>query len=270
MHIEFKKLMQCKQAHEYAQIKCKQKRFMSLLPLHVCFSFVQEFWSIIFSFNVAPLSMSILISPPWNISFVVQLIPWSYLCSNFSSFVINFHKRYVIPIKSLDTIWKSVHLIVTKDCIGIDGWGLNLVFLMDITICVWMTLLELLLRYHIGSLTLIPFGGALPLCHSMGHSLVNLVGEGTCFAWWSLKVEDHLWNHLLVWYIPYVQMWYHFKYLVRYHMGFFIQLRSSSIEPLVCYLEHLLSSSWVPFVGYQLKKHLSLDIHLHCCLDLVL
>jgi len=94
--------------------------------------------------NVAPLSMSIFYLTPLKhifcsptypmiisyillsnlshdhiISFVVQLIPWSYLCSNFSPFVINFHKRYVIPIKSLDTNWKGVHLIVTKDCI----WG---------------------------------------------------------------------------------------------------------------------------------------------------
>ena len=38
MHIEFEKLMQCKQAHEYAHIKCNQSKFMSLLPLLVCFS----------------------------------------------------------------------------------------------------------------------------------------------------------------------------------------------------------------------------------------
>ena len=112
--------MQCKQAHEYAQIKCKQTRFMSLLPLLVCFSFVQEFWFVIlYLLMLLPCPCPSFISPPWNISFVVQLIPWSYLCSNFSPFVINFHKRYVIPIKSLDTNWKGVHLIVTKDCI----WG---------------------------------------------------------------------------------------------------------------------------------------------------
>jgi len=179
--------MQTINVHELAPPTCVLLMFknfdpswsiLMLLPLYTCPS---------------------LISPPWNISFVVQLIPWSYLCSNFSLFVINFLKGCVIPIKSLDTNRKSVNLIVTKDCIGIDGWGLNLVFLMDITICVGMTLIELLLRYHIGSLTLIPFSGALPLCHSMGHSLVNLVCEGTFFAWWSLKVEDHLWNHLLEW-----------------------------------------------------------------------
>ena len=30
--------MLCKQAHEYAHIKCNQSKFMSLLPLLVCFS----------------------------------------------------------------------------------------------------------------------------------------------------------------------------------------------------------------------------------------
>ena len=37
MHIEFKNL-QCKQAHDYAHIKCNQSKFMSLLPIFVCFS----------------------------------------------------------------------------------------------------------------------------------------------------------------------------------------------------------------------------------------
>ena len=119
--------MQCKQAHEYAHIKCKQSMFMSLLPLLVCFPCPRLLIQL-FCLMLLPCPCPSLISPPWNISFVVQLIPWSYLCSNFSPFVISFHKRYVIPIKSLDTNWKSVNLIVTKDCIGIDGWGLNLVF----------------------------------------------------------------------------------------------------------------------------------------------
>ena len=38
MHIKIKKFMQCKQAHDYAHIKCNQSKFMSLLPLLVCFS----------------------------------------------------------------------------------------------------------------------------------------------------------------------------------------------------------------------------------------
>ena len=68
----------------------------------------------------------------------------------------------VIPIKSIETNWKSMHLIVTKDCFRVDGWSLNLAFVIDVTICVGMTLLELLLRYNIGSLSFIPFGGAPP------------------------------------------------------------------------------------------------------------
>ena len=180
-----KNQMQTNKVHQLAPPTCVLYFCPRILIHHLFFSVASSL----------SMSMQLLIFS----SFVVQLLPWSYLCSKFSPFVINFHKRYVIPIKSLDINWKSVNLIVTKDCIGIDGWGLNLVFFMDITICVGMTLLELLLRYHIWSLTLIPFGGALPLCHIMGHSIVNLFGEGTFFAWWSLKVEDHLWNHLLVW-----------------------------------------------------------------------
>lgn len=199
MHIEFKNLCNASKHMNMHKSNANNQCSWACSP-YLCASLLSKnFDPSSFLLMLLPCPCPSLISPLWNISFVVQLIPWSYLCSNFSPFVINFHKRYVIPIKSLDTNWKSVNLIVTKDCIGIDGWGLNLAFFMDITICVGMTLLELLLRYHIGSLTLIPFGGALPLCHSMGHSLVNLVGEGTFFAWWSLKVEDHLWNHLLVW-----------------------------------------------------------------------
>ena len=116
--------MQCKQAYEYAHIKCKQSMFMSLLPLLVCFPCPRLLIQL-FSLMLLPLYPC-----PCNFpSFVVQFLPWSYLCSNFSPFVINFYRRYVIPIESLDTNWKSVNLIVTKDCIGIDGWGLNIAFL---------------------------------------------------------------------------------------------------------------------------------------------
>ena len=219
MHIEFKTYamqastwvctnqMQTINVHELAPPTCVLLIFKNfylsfssmLLPLGPCPYNFPSFVAFNFSLMIIYLSQL-----NHDHIFVSTFLSWSYLCSNFSPFVNNFHKGCVIPIKSLHTNWKSVNLIVTKDCIGIDGWGLNLAFLMDITICVGMTFLVLLLRYHIGSLTLIPFGGALPLCHSMGHTLVNLDGEGTCFAWWSLKVKDHLWNHLLVWYIPYV------------------------------------------------------------------
>ena len=76
--------MQCKQAHEYAHIKCNQSKSMSLLPLLACFSCPRNFDPSLF-FNVAPsLSMSMsnlyffeLISPPCTIS----ISKLSYLCT---------------------------------------------------------------------------------------------------------------------------------------------------------------------------------------------
>ena len=79
--------MQCKQAHGYAHIKCNQSKFMSLLPLLVCFSLSKNFDPSLF-FNVAPsLSMSMsnlyffeilyLISTPCTIS----ISKFSYLCT---------------------------------------------------------------------------------------------------------------------------------------------------------------------------------------------
>jgi hypothetical protein len=79
------KLMQCKQAHDYAHIKCKTTKFMSLLFLLVCFSCPRQFWSI-----------SILQCCSLLVYVQLLLLPhdvFSYLCSNFSPFVINFHKR---------------------------------------------------------------------------------------------------------------------------------------------------------------------------------
>jgi hypothetical protein len=100
----------------------------------------------------------------------------TYLCSNFSPFVINFHK-------GCTSYWcKGLHWgrwLTLEYCIfdrhHRTCWN-------DIT-CM------LLLRYHKGSLTLIPLGRAPPLCHSMGHSLDNLkllcVREHSSF-------DDHL------------------------------------------------------------------------------
>ena len=75
------------QANEYAHIKCNQSKFMSLLPLLVCFSCPRNFDPSLF-FNVAPsLSISMsnlyffellyLISPPCIIS-ISKLL---YLCT---------------------------------------------------------------------------------------------------------------------------------------------------------------------------------------------
>ena len=97
--------MQCKQAHDYAHIKCNQSKFMSLLPLFVCFS-CPRIWILLHSSMLLPLCPSSMSKSPIVIS-LSQSLP----------FVINFHKRCA----SLDT----------KGCIWVDGWHLNLAFFMD-------------------------------------------------------------------------------------------------------------------------------------------
>ena len=74
--------MQCKQAHEYAPIKCNQSKFMSLLPLFCVLLLSKNFDPSLF-FNVAPsLSMSISnlylfvsISPKAFISYLSLSLP---------------------------------------------------------------------------------------------------------------------------------------------------------------------------------------------------
>ena len=141
-------------------------------------------------FNVAPsLSMSNFYLSPWCIS---------YLCSNFSPFVINFHKRCA-------SYWyKGLHL-------GVDGWHLNLVFFMDTTTYVGMTPLVALEIPLVGSFDLDTYRWGTSQHGSSISYTWALVCEETCFTWWSLKVEDHLWNHHLVWLIPRVEVWYHVK-----------------------------------------------------------
>ena len=128
MHIEFKNLCNASKHMNMHKSNANKQGSWACSP-YLCASLLSKnFDPSSFLLMLLPCPCPSLISPPWNIYFVVQLIPWSYLCSNFSPFVINFHKRYVIPIKSLDINWKSVNLIVTKECIGIDGWGLILHF----------------------------------------------------------------------------------------------------------------------------------------------
>ena len=76
--------MQCKQAHEYAHIKCNQSKFMSLLPLLVCFSCPR-----ILIHLFSPMLLPLCPCPP-SISFVSHLFhctfspPFnqaSYLCT---------------------------------------------------------------------------------------------------------------------------------------------------------------------------------------------
>ena len=119
---------------------------------YLCASLVRKTLTLLYSSMLLPLYACPSSTSPHD--------AFSYLCSNFFPFVINFHKRCA----SFDT----------KDCIGVDGWHLNLAFFMDTTKYVGMTPLVALEIPHVGSLTLIPIGGAPPLCHSMGHPLDNL------------------------------------------------------------------------------------------------
>jgi hypothetical protein len=104
---------------------------------------------------------------------------------------------------------KGVLLIDTKGCIGVDGWHLNLAFLWTLPHIVRITPLVALEIPHVGSFwPWYQLVGHLPVCHSMGHPLdkLELLCEGTCFTWWSLKVEDHLSTHHLAWLIPRVDV----------------------------------------------------------------
>ena len=76
--------MQCEQANEYAHINCNQSSSWACSP-HLCACLVQEFWS-----------FSILQCCSLFVHVHLLLLPqdaFTYLCSNFSPFVINFHKR---------------------------------------------------------------------------------------------------------------------------------------------------------------------------------
>ena len=123
--------MQCKQAHEYAHIKCNQSKFMSLLPLLVCFS-CPRILILLHSSMLLPLCPCLTSTSPHD--------AFTYLCFNFSLFIINFYKRCA----SFDT----------KDCIGVDGWHLNLAFFMDTTTYVGMTPLVTLEIPYLGSFDL--------------------------------------------------------------------------------------------------------------------
>ena len=103
--------MQCKQAHEYAHIKCNQSKFMILLPLLVCFScpriVIHLFSSMLLSLCPCPcptsisLSFHILSLPPCTI----LISKLSYLCT------------ISPPLSSISI--KGVHIIDAKVCI----WG---------------------------------------------------------------------------------------------------------------------------------------------------
>ena len=120
--------MQCKQAYEYAHIKCNHSKFMSLLPLLVCLScpriLILFFSPMLLPLCSCPCPISCTISP--HIFHIIVFIS----LYNFSPFVINFHKRYV-------SYWCKGMLF------GVDGWDLHF----------WWTLLEYwndtTCRYHL-------------------------------------------------------------------------------------------------------------------------
>ena len=125
------KLMQYKQAHEYSHIKCNQSKFMSLLPLLVCFS----------------CSKMLILSHPSMLLplFVYVHVQPLLLCLNLSQ---SFHifLQSLPPLASISI--KGVLLIDAKACFWVDGWGLYLAFFMDITWLLEWHHLYSFLRYH--------------------------------------------------------------------------------------------------------------------------
>ena len=115
MHIKFKKFMQYKQAHDYAHIKCNQSKFMSLLPLLVCFS-CPRILIHLFSSILLPLCPSMLLPLypcpcPTSTSFLQCLPKLSYLCT------------ISPPLSSISI--KGVLLINAKICIWGRWWRLE-------------------------------------------------------------------------------------------------------------------------------------------------
>ena len=163
--------MQCKQTHEYAHIKCNQSKFMSLLPLLVCFSCLRIL-ILLHSSMLLPLFPCQTTTSPHD--------AFTYLCSNFSPFVINFHKRCA-------SYWyKGLHWsrwLTLESCIFYGQhhicWNDTSCRIFDLDTNWW---------------------GTSPYVIAWVIHLINLSSccEGTCFTWWSHKVEDHLWNHHLM------------------------------------------------------------------------
>ena len=136
--------MQCKQAHEYAHIKCNQSKFMSLLPLLVCFSCPR----ILILLNSSMLLPLCPCPCPTSTSLSQSLPKLSYLCT------------ISPPLSSISI--KGVLLIDAKVCI----WGrclkLESCIFYGHHLIIGMTPLVALEIPHIGSLTLIPICGTPP------------------------------------------------------------------------------------------------------------
>ena len=151
--------MQCKQAHEYAHIKCNQSKFMSLLPLLVCFSCPR----ILILLNSSMLLPLCPCPCPTSTSLSQFLPKLSYLCTispPLSS----------ISIKGELLIDANVYVrgrwLRLESCIF---YGHHLI--VGMTPLVDTTLVGLLEIPHIGSLILIPICGTPPPMSYHGSSI---------------------------------------------------------------------------------------------------
>ena len=153
------------------------------------------FMSNLLSFHILSLPLHNLSLPP--IEAFISLY-------NLSPFVINFHKRWV-------SHWcKGMHF-------GVDGWGLNLAFFMDIS-C--------LLEWHHLYIPLVTCTPCI-LCraswdttHKIFDLVINLWDTSPYVIAWVIHLihlsscrwgmhssfDDHLWNHHLAWLIPHADV----------------------------------------------------------------
>ena len=136
--------MQCKQAHQYAHIKYNQSKFMSLLPLLVCFS-CPRILIHLFSSMLLPLCSCPCIT---STSLSQSLPKLSYLCT------------ISPPLSSISI--KGVLLIDAKVCIWGRWLRLESCIFDGHHVIVGITPLVALEILHIGSLTLIPICGKPP------------------------------------------------------------------------------------------------------------
>ena len=139
---------------------------------YLCASLVQEFWS----FSILQccslfVHVQLLLLPMMHLHIFVPTSP---------------------PLSSISI--KGVLLIDTKDCIGVDGWYLNLAFFMD-TSKYWNdTTCNTSCRIFDLDTN---WWGTSPYVIAWVIHLINLsscLWGNFCFTWLSLKVEDHLWN----------------------------------------------------------------------------
>ena len=155
---EFKNLCKCKQAHEYAQIKCNQSSSWACSP-YLCASLVQEFWS---SSILQCCSLLIHVHACTLISLISLCPNISYLCPNFSPFVINDHKR---P----NTIWNLCHVKINGYHLKILLWKYLVAWCKKLDLGRWLNLESLFLMDTFNWLVLTPL--VTTTCGSMKTTL---------------------------------------------------------------------------------------------------